>query len=154
MSGLEWFLYVLVLACGAAGVAWGVKARSSILALPAGNEQMQAIAAAIQEGATAYLRRQYLTIAVVGIVILLLLTYFLGLEVGIGYAIGALCSAAAGFIGMNVSVRANSRTAEAGRSGIPAALSAAFRGGAITGLLVVGLALFGVAGYYGVLTWI
>ena len=99
MTGLEWFLYVLVLASGAVGVAWAVMARGSILAMPAGNERMQEIAAAIQEGASAYLRRQYLTIAMVGVVILLLLTYFLGIYVGIGYAIGALCSAAAGFIG-------------------------------------------------------
>jgi K(+)-stimulated pyrophosphate-energized sodium pump len=152
MSGLEWFLYVLVLACGAAGVAWGVQARRSILALPAGNEQMQTIAAAIQEGATAYLRRQYLTIAAVGVVILLLLAYFLGPEVGIGYAIGALCSAAAGFIGMNVSVRANSRTAEAAATkGLAGGLDVAFKSGAVTGLLVVALGLLGLAIYYGIL---
>ncbi|MFO1071175.1 MAG: sodium-translocating pyrophosphatase [Geminicoccaceae bacterium] len=152
MTGLEWFFYALVVACGAAGVAWGVQARSRILALPAGNEQMQTIAAAIQEGATAYLRRQYLTIAAVGVVILLLLTYFLGIETGIGYAIGAACSAAAGFIGMNVSVRANSRTAEAAATtGLAGGLDVAFKAGAVTGLFVVALGLLGVSLYYGVL---
>src|SRR4051812_36347425 len=115
---------------------------------------MVAISRAVQEGAQAYLRRQYLTIAVVGVVLFIILIPLQNIEVAIGFAIGGFASAAAGFIGMNVSVRANARVAEAGRSGIPAALSAAFRGGAITGLLVVGLALFGVAAYYGVLTWI
>src|SRR3954468_10507689 len=136
MSGLEWFLYALVIACGAAGVVWAVQARSRILALPAGNDQMQAIAAAIQEGANAYLRRQYLTIAVVGVVILAVLTYFLGLEVGVGYAIGAICSAAAGFIGMNVSVQANVRTAQAAAtSGLAGGLDVAFKAGAATGMV-------------------
>ncbi|MGD9510668.1 MAG: sodium-translocating pyrophosphatase [Geminicoccaceae bacterium] len=152
MTGLEWFLYALVLASGAVGVAWAVQARGSILAMPAGNERMQEIAAAIQEGASAYLRRQYLTIAVVGVVILLLLTFFLGIYVGIGYAIGAACSAAAGFIGMNVSVRANSRTAQAAAtSGLAGGLDVAFKSGAVTGLFVVALGLLGVAIYYGLL---
>src|SRR4051812_11457596 len=150
MSGLEWFLYALVIACGAAGVVWAVQARSRILALPAGNDQMQAIAAAIQEGANAYLRRQYLTIAVVGVVILAVLAYFLGLEVGVGYAIGAICSAAAGFIGMNVSVRANSRTAQAAAtSGLSGGLDVAFKAGAVTGLFFVAPGLPRAALFYG-----
>jgi K(+)-stimulated pyrophosphate-energized sodium pump len=152
MSGLEWFLYVLALSSGAAGVVWAIQARASIHRMPAGTERMQEIAAAIQEGASAYLRRQYLTIAVVGVVILALLSYFLGLEVGIGYAIGACLSAAAGFIGMNVSVRANVRTAQAAATtGLAGGLDVAFKSGAVTGMFVVSLGLLGVAVYYGVL---
>ncbi len=152
MTGLEWFLYVLVLASGAAGVVWALRARASILAMPAGSARMQEIAAAIEEGASAYLRRQYTTIAMVGVVILVLLTLFLGLEVGIGYAIGACLSAAAGFIGMNVSVRANVRTAQAAAtSGLAGGLDVAFKSGAVTGMFVVALGLLGVAIYYGIL---
>ena len=114
MTGLEWFLYALVLASGAAGVVWALRARGSILAMPAGNERMQEIAAAIQEGATAYLRRQYLTIAMVGVVILLLLTYFLGLEVGIGYAIGA-CLLGRGRLHRHERLGARQRPHRAGR---------------------------------------
>ena len=145
---------VVALVCAGLALVYGVVTTRSLLALSPGNERMVAISRAVQEGAQAYLRRQYLTIAVVGVVLFIILIPLQNIEVAIGFAIGGFASAAAGFIGMNVSVRANARVAEAGRSGIPAALSAAFRGGAITGLLVVGLALFGVAGYYGLLTWI
>jgi K(+)-stimulated pyrophosphate-energized sodium pump len=145
---------VVALVCAGLALLYGVVTTQSLLSLSAGNERMVAISRAVQEGAQAYLRRQYLTIGAVGVVLFILLIPLQNIEVAIGFAIGGLASAAAGFIGMNVSVRANARVAEAGRSGVPAALSAAFRGGAITGLLVVGLALFGVAAYYGVLTWI
>src|SRR4051812_2483582 len=115
---------------------------------------MRGLSAAIQEGAQAYLRRQYTTIGIVGVVLFIALIPLQNIRVAIGFAVGGLFSAAAGFIGMNVSVRSNARVAEAARSGIGPALHVAFRGGAVTGMLVVGLALFGVAGYYGVLTWI
>src|SRR4051812_39163920 len=115
---------------------------------------MRGLSAAVQEGAQAYLRRQYTTIGIVGVVLFIALIPLQNIEVAIGFAIGGLASASAGFIGMNVSVRSNARVAEAARGGIGPALDVAFRGGAVTGLLVVGLALLGVAGYYGVLTWI
>src|SRR4051794_8758938 len=115
---------------------------------------MRRLSAAVQEGAQAYLRRQYTTIGIVGVVLFIALIPLQNIRVAIGFAIGGLLSAAAGFIGMNVSVRSNARVAEAARGGIGPALSVAFRGGAVTGMLVVGLALLGVAGYYGVLTGI
>jgi K(+)-stimulated pyrophosphate-energized sodium pump len=140
-----------ILGCAIIGIIYGVATIQQILKAPAGSERMQEIAGAIQEGARAYLNRQYITIAIVGVVICILLSIRLGALVGAGFAIGAILSGIAGYIGMNISVRANVRTTEAARSGLPKALSIAFRSGAVTGMLVVGLGLLGVAGYYYVL---
>jgi K(+)-stimulated pyrophosphate-energized sodium pump len=145
---------IVALVCAAAAVVYGVLTSQQLLALSPGNERMRTISAAVQEGARAYLNRQYTIIAGVGIVVFVLLIPLQNIRVAIGFAIGGIFSAAAGYIGMNMSVRANARVAESARGGIAPALSAAFRGGSVTGMLVVGLALFGIAGYYGVLTWI
>jgi K(+)-stimulated pyrophosphate-energized sodium pump len=148
---------LFALVCAAVAIAYGVGLTWWVLARPEGNERMREIARAIQEGAAAYLTRQYTTIAVVSIVPFLLLGLYhkLGWGTAIGFLVGAVLSAAAGFIGMNVAVRSNVRTAEAARHGLKPALNVAFRAGSVTGLLVVGLGLLGVAGYYWVLTdWI
>ncbi len=145
---------LVALVCAGAAVVYGILTSRALLALSPGNEAMRTISAAVQEGARAYLNRQYTVIAGVGVVLFIVLIPIQNIRVAIGFAIGGVLSAAAGYIGMNVSVRANARVAESARSGVSRALDVAFRGGAVTGLLVVGLALFGVSGYYGVLTWI
>ncbi len=148
MSTLLW----AVIASGLLAIIYGAMTTRSILAAPAGNERMQEIAAAIQEGAGAYLNRQYTTIAMVGVVLFVAIIFLLSWQVAIGFAIGAVLSGAAGYVGMLISVRANVRTAEAARSSLAAGLNIAFKSGAVTGMLVAGFALLGVTGYYVILT--
>jgi K(+)-stimulated pyrophosphate-energized sodium pump len=142
---------LVALLCAVLAIVYGVVTTRSLLALSPGNAEMQRISGAVQEGARAYLNRQYSVIAVVGVVLAIAVLLIQDVETAVGFVIGGILSGAAGYIGMNVSVRSNARVAEAARGGISPALTAAFRGGAITGMLVVGLALLGVAGYYGLL---
>jgi K(+)-stimulated pyrophosphate-energized sodium pump len=148
MSSAIW----LIIFCGALSIVYGIWATKSVLAADAGNQRMQEIAGAIQEGAQAYLTRQYTAIAIAGVVIFVLVAWLLGLKVAIGFAIGAILSGAAGFIGMLISVRANVRTTQAASKSLADGLAIAFKAGAITGMLVAGLALLGVTVYYAVLT--
>jgi K(+)-stimulated pyrophosphate-energized sodium pump len=139
----DWLWFAII--SGVVALLYGVYASRSVLSKSPGNERMQEIARAIQEGASAYLNRQYRTIAIVGVVIAVILLFLLGWKESLGFLIGAVLSGATGYIGMHVSVRANVRTAEAARTGLAEGLAVAFRSGAVTGMLVAGLALISVA---------
>src|SRR6202158_2280035 len=143
--------YILVIACGVIALLYGFVTSRQVLAADAGTARMQEISSAVQVGANAYLNRQYRTIAIVGVVILIILAIALGWRVAVGYLIGSVLSGAAGYLGMNVSVRANVRTAQAARGGLAAGLDIAFKAGAVTGMLVVGLGLVGAGCYYFIL---
>jgi K(+)-stimulated pyrophosphate-energized sodium pump len=143
--------YIVVIVCGLLALAYGIVTSREVLVADAGTTRMQEISGAVQEGARAYLNRQYTTIAIVGVVVLIVLGVTLGIRAAVGFLIGAVLSGTAGYVGMNVSVRANVRTAQAARSGIASGLAIAFKSGAITGLLVVGLGLLGVSVYYVIL---
>ncbi|MDQ8030352.1 MAG: sodium/proton-translocating pyrophosphatase, partial [Brevundimonas sp.] len=148
MSNYLW----LVIAAGGLGILYGAIQTAALMKAPTGNDRMREIAAAIQEGASAYLRRQYMTIGMVGVVILIAAYLLIGEWAALGFLIGAVLSGAAGFAGMLISVRANVRTAQAASEGLAKGLDLAFRSGAITGMFVAGGALLGVAGYYALLT--
>ncbi len=148
MASVVWF----AIACSGLAILYGIWTARAVMAMSPGTERMQEISAAIQEGAAAYLNRQYRTIAMVGIVIAAVIFFLLGWTATLGFVIGAVLSGATGYLGMNISVRSNARTAEAARQGLAQGLSTAFRAGAVTGMLVAGLALLAVAGYFGILT--
>jgi len=150
MSGAIW----LIIVCGLLSIVYGIWASRSVMQADAGSERMQEIAGAIQEGARAYLTRQYTTIAIAGVIIFIIVAYLLSITVAIGFAVGAILSGAAGFIGMLVSVRANVRTTQAASKSLADGLALAFKSGAVTGMLVAGLALLGVAVYYAILVHI
>ena len=141
-------MLIFILICGLSAVIYGAWTSKSILAMSTGNKKMQEISMAIQEGAKAYLNRQYTTISIVGLVIFIIVWLSLGLLAGVGFLIGAFLSGVAGYVGMNISVRSNVRTTQASITGLKEGLSVAFKAGTVTGLLVAGLALLSVSGYY------